>query len=444
MSKKIITTVGTSLFENLRINRIPPSLKDVFSNVGNVQDIFEDFKNSVDDKLSSIKDSDFTICAELQSIAKIRKSNGDIDVYLICTDTILSPLCAEFIAKRLVSNGISVKFEYDSLHIIEGLIVDGANASTTFEEKGFPNLIQIIKEIEKHAGADNRPILNISGGYKALIPVMTIMGQLYDMEINYMYEDAEELIKISSLPINFDWNEGEFYLEYLKKSGLNEIKQFSEKFSEVLATLRGLGLIQKDKYELTVIGNLYKEYLIGIDTSQKNNINGYLVELKVYKHFMENHSLDYIEIRQGKSFYWDTNEKSKFYEQAQFDNDDTKEQKIEIDIWLKTNDNLELWCEVKSLSETGLRKAKKQTSAKLDFIRYTQYASIEEFRLIVYKLPKTNIMKYERKLNEIKMLFQDSEIQFKLFVIELPENKRGQIEPKKIFENSLTITPFEL
>lgn len=139
MSKKIITTVGTSLFENLRINRIPPSLKDIFSNIGNVQDIFEDFKNSVDDKLSSIKDSDFTICAELQSIAKIRESNDDIEVYLICTDTILSPLCAEFIAKRLVSNGISVKFEYNNLHIIEGLIVDGANASTTFEEKGFPN-----------------------------------------------------------------------------------------------------------------------------------------------------------------------------------------------------------------------------------------------------------------------------------------------------------------
>jgi putative CRISPR-associated protein (TIGR02619 family) len=219
MSRKIITTVGTSLVENLRLSRISSSLKDRFSNAENIQEVLEDFKNNIDAKLSSIKDSDFTICAELQSIAKIRESNGDIDVYLICTDTILSPLCAEFIAKRLINNGISVNFECNNRHIIEGLIVDGVNASTTFEEKGFPNLIQIIKDIEKQANAENRPILNISGGYKALIPVMTIMGQLYDMEINYMYEDAEELIRINSLPISFDWDKGEFYLEYLKAEG---------------------------------------------------------------------------------------------------------------------------------------------------------------------------------------------------------------------------------
>ncbi len=439
MSKKIITTVGTSLFENLRINRIPPSLKDSFSNIVNVQDTLEDFKNSVDDAISSRKDSDFTICAELQSIAKIRESSSDIEVYLICTDTILSPLCAEFIAKRLISNGISVKFECNNRHIIEGLIVDGVNASTSFEEKGFPNLIQIVKDIEKQASSENRPILNISGGYKALIPVMTIMGQLYDMEINYMYEDAEELIKVNSLPINFDWDNGEFYLEYLKAEGLKTIVNNPVE----LEYLRNIGIIKKNQYKLSILGELFRDYLENLDKGKKSTA-GRLIELKVYQHFIENHYSNYVKIQQGKAFYWNKNDKSKFYEETQFGNDGTKEHKIDIDIWLKANIDNEIWCEVKSFSEKGLYKANKQIAIILDFIKCTQYTSLKEFRLIVYKLPKTSITKYNQKLNEIKRLFQNSEIQFNLFVIELSEDKKGQIDTKKLFENSLTITPFEL
>lgn len=284
MSKKIITTVGTSLVENLRLSRIPSSLRDRFSNVGNVKDTLEDFKNSVDDKLSSIKDSDFTICAELQSIAKIRESNVEIEVYLICTDTILSPLCAEFIAKRLISNGISVKFKYNNHHIIEGLIVDGANASTTFEEQGFPNLIQIIKEIEKQASSENRPILNISGGYKALIPVMTIMGQLYNMEVNYMYESSSDIIKLGRLPINFDFDLGEA-LAYLFDNNLSlddKLKKFLLSYSLIK--------INNHRIEPTIITRLFIEYVKERSIFSQSNLGFFLEYLLFYYYSSGNDS----------------------------------------------------------------------------------------------------------------------------------------------------------
>ncbi|MDI9870616.1 hypothetical protein [Flectobacillus roseus] len=438
MNRTIIVTVGTSLCERNEINTT--GLKGYLYNETHKSLKKQHLTRCKKDLLHLLENKqDNTICAELQSIAKIRESNVDIEVYLICTDTILSPLCAEFIAKRLINNGISVKFECNNRHIIEGLIVDGINASTTFEETGFPNLIQTIKDIEKHANEETRPILNISGGYKALIPVMTIMGQLYDMEINYMYEDAEELIKINSLPINFDWDKGEFYLEYIKAEGLKTIVNNQVE----LDYLRSVGIIKKNQFKLSILGELFREYLENLDKGKKSTV-GRLIELKVYQYFIQNYYSDYAIIQQGKAFFWSKNDRSQFYEVTQFDNDGAKEHKIDIDIWLKDNANNEIWCEVKSFSERGMYKANKQIATILDFIKCTQYTLLKEFRLIVYKLPKTSITKYSQKLNEIKRLFQNSEIQFNLFVIELSEDKKGQIDTKKLFESSLTITPFEL
>lgn len=286
--KTIITTVGTSLLDKLDLMPdVPDELKGKTFQQGD-RNLVESIKAKVEIKYR--KKQAETICAELQTIFKIQKENPDIVVYLICTDTALSPICASYIQKILQEKGIEAIFEENDRHIVEGLAVEGKDASKSFSEKGFPNLMAIVKDIEESADANNRPILNISGGYKALIPVMTIMGQLYDMEVNYVYEDSEELIRLGSLPIEFDWGIVSEFSSILRVDkdgndiGLRELDKPEN--AELKKELIQLKLIQEkdSKYEKTVIGRLFQEFSER-ESPLAMDVLGYYAELKLLEYY---------------------------------------------------------------------------------------------------------------------------------------------------------------
>ncbi len=106
-----------------------------------------------------------------------------LEVYLIATETILSRIAAEIIQTKL--NGYNagggktnnVFFEADKeapeCDVIQGLDVKNADE---FSNTGLPNLIERLKEIGINK---EKIILNITGGYKGVIPYLTILGQVY-------------------------------------------------------------------------------------------------------------------------------------------------------------------------------------------------------------------------------------------------------------------------
>jgi|GEM_PF-1543215 len=314
MKKIVITTVGTSLIEKLKV-KTDKSLKTTFRN-GNedihIAETKANFEKDLAEKFAEKNAEDNSICAELQTINKIRKTYPDLEVYLLCTDTILSPICAKFIAQRL---GLAD----DKIKVITGLVVDGTNASTTFEEVGFPNLIEEIKKIEttrrkqiddelldkkkeineqklmnnlrdleilksREKEKATKPILNISGGYKAMIPIMTLIGQIYEMELNYIYEDAEDLIEIGNLPISFDWGIVEELYFFLDATIL-----FSEDFTKdntsinIIKKLSDYKLIDRKK-KITALGQLFKQHVTDKMPDNKTTI-GVLVEYKLLEYF---------------------------------------------------------------------------------------------------------------------------------------------------------------
>lgn len=483
MNKIVITTVGTSLIER-KENQIKGKRPNgSFSKWKNYTNEDEDgeidiLKQGLDELLLA-KKNDKNICAEVKSCLKIQETYSDLEVYLICTDTILSPLCAEYIKQILDAKGITTHFKYDRCFIIDGLIVDGQNAAKQFEEEGFMNLIHRInsldaqrkkpiddllkqelkdlrsitdlkisrqksfevKERAKKNEQQSRIILNISGGYKALVPVMTIMGQLYNMEINYIYEDSEDLIKIGSMPIHFDWSLGEFYLEYMTNEGLKVINQTPE----ILSELRLMGLVQKAAYKRTILGNLFKDYIENLSNA-KNGTTGYLVELKVYQYFVENHRIEFVKVTQGKAYWWSKLDESNYQDTSQFEEDEIKERKIDIDMFLTKNNGQEIWCEVKSYSERGLAKAEKQVKVFLDFIEATSYnkavKKVEEIRLLLYKLPKVSKNKYDKKLTSILDLCKSRSMECSIYLMELPSNSEGLPNLKAFFDQDLEIVQY--
>jgi len=264
--KRIITTVGTSLLtnalgDNLSINldyRRTRGLpfNETKNRVAQVEGIERILKKQ-------IEKNDTSISAEIDSIIKIANEyKEDCDVYLIATDTIQSPICAEYIQKWFEKNSrefiSTIHFRKTQEFIIEDLQVKQKQA---FERKGLTNLFNRINTIA--GGFWGNIVFNITGGYKALIPYMSLMAQINNVPAYYNFQESKEenfdLLKIPNIPINVDyalfdkyWEEiekiatiGEIEDNYQLKQDLSSILEFEDNF----VMLTGLGSVLWEKYK---------------------------------------------------------------------------------------------------------------------------------------------------------------------------------------------------
>ncbi|MEZ4687221.1 MAG: putative CRISPR-associated protein [Bacteroidia bacterium] len=255
--KKIITTVGTSIFTNhfeelnsSDLQRYHEDLKGYAASRWNDEGIVQDRKE-LRDEVKKFWQSD-QASAEISSLLKIAEAykSEELEVYLIATDTVLSRLAAELV-QEWFEGEMAIHFNPEE-NVISGLSIDQAG---TFIEQGVQGLVQTILDIRGEDEIDSSMLLNISGGYKGLIPVMTIVGQLYDMSICYIYEDSEELIEIPRMPLSFDWDVMEQYAaQLLRPDRITSIES---------EALKSLHLINESNgaYTLTLLGTLIAQYL---------------------------------------------------------------------------------------------------------------------------------------------------------------------------------------
>lgn len=210
---KVITTVGTSLFTNYMRKEVQKYWQDKADSDAIIQNFnietnyksllkeqngeraknatktaidrywlngIETYVNEEGDlECTNINGLNRHCCAEVQTLLAIANKNeyeGEpFCVYLLCTNTTLSKLAAKIIAEidfAPVANITFHCFGDDKFFPIEGLQVKDAE---TFRDAGFINLIDKVVAIK---GEDTSTILNISGGYKALIPPLTLLAQL--------------------------------------------------------------------------------------------------------------------------------------------------------------------------------------------------------------------------------------------------------------------------
>ena len=155
---RVITTVGTSLFENA-----------IKTNKYNVNDKYEDLKDKTYSQMDAYKQEiqllknnlkrfvldEKDASAEIKSLLSIQnKFKDDSEVYFICSDSILSNLAAEIIKDNLKNENITFK----SIISIEGLSINDTNK---FISVGLNNLIIELYKI--FDGYSPSYILNITG-----------------------------------------------------------------------------------------------------------------------------------------------------------------------------------------------------------------------------------------------------------------------------------------
>lgn len=282
----IVTTVGASLFTNYLekaeesefIKADYEAVKDsLHQEWDNKEARIRSIKNNPNFQSwisHNLKDS----CAEIASLLKIiERQKEDVKIRLLATDTLPSRLAAELIMEQTIlhpKTGERVLIEfYPKRDVIVGLRVDDAEV---FQTDGLHNFIRRFIGLNKQHGP---LVLNITGGYKGLIPYLTLIGQINEVLVVYKFEDSEVLITIPQLPINFDW---ELAIEYADQ--LRDIKEINEYDKCALIDKS----ILKRNGELAPLGMILKDYAETVDIKDflELNLRGDCAEFRWFEYYV--------------------------------------------------------------------------------------------------------------------------------------------------------------
>lgn len=190
-------------------------------------------------KTGNNKSSNIDASAEITSIRKIIDDlKENIEVHLITTDTVSSVIAAGIIAGFLpeIIPGIKVHYQQEIYKGGEKAGSVCADLQVTDRDKfardGLRRLVDKVDWLVASLGKENLAI-NITGGYKAVIPYLTIIAQIYNLPIYYVFEDTDSLLKIPHIPIDVDWNIFNKYTDefnILDKEGIVNSNQFNYQF----------------------------------------------------------------------------------------------------------------------------------------------------------------------------------------------------------------------
>ncbi len=295
-TKIIVTTVGTSIFTNYEedIGNLSP-LKTLenrqCSEWGNYSSDINSTKTIISGWLQKKKED---AAAEIKSILKLKEKFNNIKVVLLATDTILSVLAAQLLEDFFATGKFGVNCEICKNkgnicaceNVVKGLQVQN---SVQFEKEGMINLVERLSQLIKNYGKDS-VVFNITGGYKATIPYITLMGQIYRIPTYYIFEDTDDLIKIPQAPVDFDFSvidENYFLFGEISKKK----KNISEKEKDVIERLKNDKLVAEENGELsfTPLGLILYERFKELYESgkyHKRNLLSKMVELKLFKYLV--------------------------------------------------------------------------------------------------------------------------------------------------------------
>jgi len=235
MTKLIICTVGTSISNQC------PAQKEMFRQHNEWDNDVELLRSQIQDFLNkeehSAKNPEtrISISAELNTLNKLGVDKND-RVILLSSDNAQGRVCSEM-NKKAIMESFDLSNAQVTIHRIEGLQVHSAKI---LREKGLKNLVKVV--VNEYLANENIRynydiVLNPTGGFKGVVPFLTILGMLYGKRTVYMFEFADELINLPSLPFSFDMDlydrvrSGLIYAEtevaVTEEAFLNKIKNYS-------------------------------------------------------------------------------------------------------------------------------------------------------------------------------------------------------------------------
>jgi putative CRISPR-associated protein (TIGR02619 family) len=223
--------------------------------------------------------------AEIKSLIKMEINPND-RVILIASDTIDGKLSAELAQTFLTEREICLEVE---IKVIRGL---QAIDASLFQREGLKNLLAFLV-----SRGNEDIVLNLTGGFKSVVPYLSLIGMLFNKPVRYIHEDSEDVITLSNLPILMNDN-----LLLLVEDKLRKIEKetsiqkdewqagidFNDRRFDALieetrgqVTLSGLGLLFWERFKLD-----YPEELLRDETDPSEKLNK-IIERGIGHHGLE-------------------------------------------------------------------------------------------------------------------------------------------------------------
>ncbi|MEE4356570.1 MAG: hypothetical protein V2I97_08870 [Desulfococcaceae bacterium] len=203
MTTHFIVSVGTSILKKYK----EKSKKDLqLKQGGHLPDSVPKPPDICTDYQAKVKILKNPLCrgAEEKSILKVVQEKElnifDCHFHFICTATLDCIFCASYLGHEVFKEGKI------TCYLPQGL---GKADDDRFVTEGVPALLSemvgILNEAEKKDG--DEVIIIPTGGYKAIIPYLTIAGILYKRPIYYIYEDSEKPLNLPAPPLGVNTTE---------------------------------------------------------------------------------------------------------------------------------------------------------------------------------------------------------------------------------------------
>ena len=158
-------------------------------------------------ELSAKSDFLAKLSAETNSLQALKATKDD-QVTLIVTDTNDGLICAKHLQKVISKYfGCSVDIE-----VIKYLQVKNP---TNFRSRGISNLFEAIAKVKNRYFMET--VLNVTGGFKSVIPYMALYGLFYQLEMVYLFEFSDHIIKLPPAPLGVDFEKAASISDFLIK-----------------------------------------------------------------------------------------------------------------------------------------------------------------------------------------------------------------------------------
>lgn len=141
------------------------------------------------------------LCAELNALHRLPLAHED-EVLLLATDTADGRCCAEAVRAVLMDRPFKLREGQVRIERVAGLQVHDAER---LRREGLVNLVRLLigylDDPQRRWGGGC--VLCPNGGFKGVVPFMTILGMMYRAPVVYVFEFAETLITLPPLPFGF-------------------------------------------------------------------------------------------------------------------------------------------------------------------------------------------------------------------------------------------------
>ena len=214
MSRHFICTAGTSILGG--------AARDASLEPGDLDRII---RERVEDLRT---DAEFLkiLSAETNSLQAFEANDRDI-VTLLVTETDSGMTCAARLTD-VISEFLGCRTAFV---VIKGLQVED---EVRFSRQGISNLYEAIGDLRRrHPG---ETILNVTGGFKSVVPYMTLYGILNGLNVAYLFERSDRLIHLPPAPLGVDYQRAlglERFLARLVREELLPISEFEKALQDV-------------------------------------------------------------------------------------------------------------------------------------------------------------------------------------------------------------------